>query len=406
MTAEPGAPSRPIAPQAPTRLARGTVLAAAALTIMAAAIIAPSLPAMRQVFADIPGADLLVKLALTVTSLAIAVSAPLSGMVADRLGRRPLLVSGLVLYAVSGTAGFFVSDLYVLLVTRALLGVAVGGIMTAVSATITDWFEGPRRASFLGLQQAFASLGGVVFLPLAGLLATVNWRAPFWVYAVSTVIAVFALFSLREEPRSTPAAAPAHQQSARRTAAGRVGGVYVLALVATLVFYMAPTQLPFLLGRFGSGPAVIGAVVAGSTVTSVVGALAFPPLRRRLTPTVITTISVALLGAGWLLVGMAGSVAQVVAGLLVGGVGVGFVVPNLNLRLSELARPDQRGRILSGLVAGIFLGQFLSPLVVQPLVDTTGIAGAFAWTGIAMTAGAAVAAIGAWATRAGRATGA
>ncbi|WP_410659309.1 MFS transporter [Amycolatopsis sp. lyj-112] len=376
--------------RAPTRAARGTVLAAATLTIMAAAIIAPSLPAMREVFSGTPGADLLVRLALTVTSLAIAISAPLSGIIADRVGRRPLLVASLVLYAVTGTAGFFLDDLYPLLVSRAGLGLAVGGIMTAVSTLITDWFEGPGRASFLGLQQAFASLGGVVFLPLAGILATVSWQAPFWIYSVSAVIAIAAILVLREPPRTSPAAMTGGPGGGPP---GRIIGVYVLALVATLVFYMAPTQLPFLLEGFGSGPALIGAVVAGSTLTSVAGALAFPRLRKRLSPTAITTISVALLGTGWLLVGTAGTVVQVVAGLLVGGAGVGFVVPNLNLRLAESAPPARRGRVLSGLVTGIFLGQFLSPLVVQPLVRTLGIPGTFTWSGVAMGAGAVVAAV-------------
>ncbi|MGW5700796.1 MFS transporter [Amycolatopsis japonica] len=372
---------------APTGQARGTVLAAAPLTIMAAAIIAPSLPAMREDFADTPGSGLLVRLALTVTSLAIAISAPLSGIVADRVGRRPLLLTGLGLYAVSGTAGFFVDDLYLLLITRAALGLAVGGIMTAVSTLITDWFTGGRRASFLGLQQAFASLGGVVFLPLAGLLATVSWHAPFWIYSVSAIVAVFAIVSLREPERNSPAVGEGGRLSAR------VVGVYVLAFVVTLAFYMAPTQLPFLLEGFGSGPVVVGAVVAGSTLTGVVGALAFPRLRRRLGPTAITTVSVALMGAGWLVIGTAGTVAQVVTGLLAGGLGVGFVVPNLNLLLAESADPARRGRVLSGLVTGIFLGQFLSPLVVQPLVQGIGIAEAFTWTGIALGAGAALAAL-------------
>ncbi|WP_433328277.1 MFS transporter [Spirillospora sp. CA-294931] len=377
--------------RAPSLPARGAILAAAMLTIMAPAIISPSLPAMREVFADTSGADLLVRFALTVTSLAIAVSAPVAGLVADRLGRRPLLVSSLVLYAISGTAGFFVTDLYLLLVTRALLGIAVGAIMTAVSATITDWFDGPRRASFLGLQQAFASLGGVVFLPLAGLLASVSWRAPFWIYLASAGVAALAIRALRQEPpvKRTPASGPSRPRRSGTT--GGILGMYALALVATLAFYMAPTQLPFLLSSHGGGPILTGAVIAGSTLSSAIGALAFPALRRRLRPATITTVSIALLGAGWLLVGTADAVAQIAAGLLVGGVGVGFVVPNLNLRLSELAHPHQRGRVLSGLVTGIFLGQFLSPLVVQPLVQSTGIAAAFTWTGIAMAAAAALA---------------
>ncbi|MFW6695780.1 MFS transporter [Streptomyces sp. MAR4 CNX-425] len=369
---------------------------------MSPAIISPSLPAMREVFAGVAGADLLIRFALTVTSLAIAVSAPVSGLVADRLGRRPLLVFSLVLYAISGTAGFFVTDLYLLLATRALLGVAVGGIMTAVGALITDWFDGPRRASFLGRQQAFAGLGGVVFLPLAGLLATVSWRAPFWIHIASAAVAVLAVRALRGEPRVERAAVPGRSPRPRhRMMTGGILGVYVLALVATLAFYMAPTQLPFLLRSHGSGPTVAGAVLAGSTLSSALGALAFPALRRRITTPHVTAVAVTLLGTGWVLVGTAGTVAQIAAGLLVGGLGVGLVVPNLNLRLSETAHPDQRARVLSGLVTGIFLGQFLSPLVAQPLIQATGIAAAFTWTGSAMAAGAVLAALASWPRRTG-----
>ncbi|QIS04926.1 MFS transporter [Nocardia brasiliensis] len=375
---------------APARTARATVLAAAMLTVMAPAVIAPSLPAMREVFAGVAGADVLVRLVLTITSLAIGLTAPLAGMIADRIGRKPLLVTSLALFAVAGVAGFFVDSIGVLLVTRALVGVAVGGIMTAVSATITDWFEGPKRAAFLGLQQAFASIGGVMFLPLAGLLAASNWQAPFWIYAVSLAILPFALFTLREQRRDQ-ASGVVDAGPSRSNILRPIAGLYLLAFLVTLAFYMAPTQLPFLLAELGTGPAVVGMVIAATTLSSVLGALAFSPVRVRWAPSTVTAVSVALLGFGWVLVGTAGAVAQVVAGLLVGGFGVGLAVPNLNLRLSDLAPAATRGRILSGLVTGIFLGQFVSPLIVQPLIRATGIGGAFLWTGLAMTAGAALA---------------
>jgi MFS family permease len=354
------------------------VLASAALTIMAAAIIAPSLPAMGEVY----GEGVLVRLALTITSLAIAISAPLAGLVADRIGRKPLLTASLVLYALSGTVGYFVTSLPVLLATRTLLGLAVGGVMTAVSALITDWFDGPERGRFLGFQQAFASLGGVVFLPLAGVLAGIDWRLPFWLYGIAAVIALPAAVGLKEEPRTN-----------RRSAAGgfprQAIGIYLLALIATLVFYMAPTQLPFLLRDLDASPAVIGLVVAGSTLTSVAGALVFPRLPKR----GITAASVALLGIGWLVIGYGNGIGLVTAGLLVGGFGVGLVVPNLNLQLADLAEPAQRGRVLSGLVAGIFLGQFLSPVVIAPLVQSAGIPAAFTWTGVVTTIAGAVLAL-------------
>lgn len=373
--------------ESPTRAARAAVLAAATLTIMAAAIIAPSLPAMARAHAGTPGADVLVRLALTVTSLTIAVSAPAAGLVADRLGRRPVLVTGLVLYAVAGTAALYVTDLRLLLVTRALLGVAVGGIMTTVGALIADWFDGPRRTRFLGLQQAFASIGGVVFLPLAGLLAELDHRAPSWIYLVSVAIVPFAVVAVRD-PRARAETGAAGGVRGR-TSAGALS-VYALALAATLVFFLAPTQLPFLLEDFGIGPAATGAVIAGSTVTGAVGALVFPALRRRIGGPATTAASIALLGVGWLVIGLADTTFLVVAGLLVGGAGVGFAVPNLNLRLTELAPPERRGRVLSGLVTAVFLGQFLSPLVAAPLIEVSTVAGTFAWTGITCVAGAIV----------------
>lgn len=372
------------------------MLAASMLTIMAAAIIAPSLTAMRSHFSGNPSADLLVRLALTSTALAIALTAPVSGMVADRIGRRPLLVTSLILYAVSGAAGLIVNDLSLLILTRVVLGVAVGGIMTAVSATIAEWFQGSRRASYLGLQQAFASWGGVVFLPVAGLLAAASWRAPFALYAVAVPTALLVILAFRGEPagRRAPRANGETTFSARTVP--RLVGAYTLAFVATLAFYMAPTQLPFLLADFGSGAVVVGLVIAASTFTSALAALAFPAVHRRLPPDAITAVSIALLGAGWILVGTSGTIASATAGLLVGGLGVGLVVPNLNLRLSELAQPHQRGRVLSGLVSGIFLGQFFSPLVVQPVVEARGIAIAFIWAGALMAAGAGLAAISGW----------
>lgn len=356
------------------------VLASATLTIMAAAIIAPSLPAMGEVY----GEGVLIRLALTITSLAIAVSAPLAGLIADRTGRKPLLTAGLVLYAAAGTAGYFVTSLPVLLTTRALLGLAVGGIMTAASALITDWFEGPERGRFLGFQQAAASLGGVVFLPLAGILAGIDWRLPFWLYSVAALIALAAATGLTGESRTS------RKSTQNQGFPKKAIGIYLLALTATLVFYMAPTQLPFLLRDLNASPAVIGFVVAGSTLTSVAGALLFPKLKSGR----ITAISVALLGVGWLVIGYANGVALVTAGLLIGGFGVGLVVPNLNTNLANLAEPAQRGRVLSGLVAGIFLGQFLSPLVIAPLVQTAGIAAAFTWTGVVTTVAGAALALG------------
>jgi len=371
----------------PSAAARTSILAASALTIMAAAIIAPSLPAMAAAFAGAPNAAVLVKLALTITSLAIAITAPVAGALADRIGRRPLLLASLALYAVAGVSGFFITDLGPLLASRALLGVAVGGIMTAVGTIITDWFEGARRASFLALQQASASLGGVIFLPLAGALAEISWHAPFLLYAAGLPALALVLLTLRE-PRTHSGAAASASRASKGGVAWRIAGLDVIALVVTTVFFMAPTQLPFSLRAFGASSVIVGIVIAASTATGVLGALLFPRLNGRVPSAAITAVSVLALGLGWALIGTATGLPQVIAGVLLGGVGVGLAVPDLNHRLAALAPPAHRGRILSTLVSSIFLGQFLSPVTLQPLIGAIGIPDAFIVTGAVLVAGA------------------
>ena len=117
------------------------------MTVMAGATIAPSLPEMTRAFPNNPNAETLVKLVLTIPGLFIAITAPMSGWIIDRFGRIRLLVGMLLLYAIAGTSGLYLNSLFEIIVGRAFLGIAVGGIMTTAIALIGDYFEGETRSS-------------------------------------------------------------------------------------------------------------------------------------------------------------------------------------------------------------------------------------------------------------------
>ena len=374
----PTSPAQSAAPQAalPDFLTRLTLLLLAALTIMAGATIAPALPAMQAHFADQPNAALLVKLALTIVGLAIALSAPLSGILADRFGRRPVLIGSLILYAIGGASGLIVSSLGALLAGRVILGLAVAGTMTASGALINDLFSGPARGKFLSQQAAFTSFGGAVLLPLGGILAGVGWRAPFAIYFVALLMLplVFRL------PKGVPAAA-ASSEAEGKPGWAAIGLVYALALIYMTIFYLMPAQGPFLLQFLGAKPAATGLLLGVFTLVAAITSLTYSRFSGRFDPRRVVALGFGLLAGGEIIVSQAGSIAAVVPGLIVAGLGGGLVIPNLYTWLADITPASWRGRIVAGMSSAIFLGQFLSPLILAAPADHP--AQGFVWGAIA-----------------------
>ncbi len=336
---------------------RAALLLVSSLTVMAGAIIAPALPALQAHFAEAASAGLWVRLVLTVPALLIVLSAPLAGLVADRWGRRPLLVPALILYGIAGSSGLYLDALGAILAGRALLGVAVAGIMTGATTLIADYYEGSARAQFMGWQAAFMSLGGVGFLTGGGLLAEWGWRWPFAVYLVAFLLVPLALVALPEPVR------PAARERTGEAVGGAgvrptrlLGFLYGTALSGMILFYFIPLQIPFYLEALvGAGPTASGMAIAVATLFGTATSLAYRRIRTRIGYLPILALSFGLMGVGYLLIGLADGYLSVLAGLAVGGLGMGLMFPNLNVWLAAEVPAAVRGRAVGGLTTAIFL---------------------------------------------------
>ncbi|HUF27461.1 MAG TPA: MFS transporter [Gemmatimonadaceae bacterium] len=361
-----------------------TLLAISSLTVMAGATVAPGLPAMRAHFADAPGVELSIRLVLVLPALAIVVAAPVAGYALDRWSRAPILATAICLYALGGAAAFAMDSLSAILITRAVLGVAVAFLMTGATALIADIYHGSARARFMGLQAASMAGGGVVFLLLGGVLAGASWRAPFLVY----LVAVATLPGLARVARQ---AAIARSGSATRIAGTTVPeyaprhllvALYLIAFAGMMLFYLTPTQIPFLVEqRIGAGAVLAGIALAATTLAGSLASLSFARVRTRLAPPAIFVIVFALLGSGYLVTGIASAYAAVLAGLAIAGLGIGLLMPNLTSWLTSAVPPAVRARALGGLTTAIFLGQFVSPFAAQPVLARAGLTGVFLLAG-------------------------
>ena len=154
---------------------KATLLLVSSLTIMSMITISASLPDMSREFEHIANGQDLVKLTLSFPALFIAISAIIAGLLIDKLGRLKMLGFALVFYALGGTSGYWLENIYLILAGRALLGICVGISMTIVTTLVADYYEGKSRQNFAGLQLPVMSIGGIVFITLGGILADIDW---------------------------------------------------------------------------------------------------------------------------------------------------------------------------------------------------------------------------------------
>lgn len=363
------------------------LLATHALIGLNSSPISPALPALREHFSGIPGAELWVGVFLTLPAFFIAIGAPLAGWMFDRLGRKPVLVAAVVLYGLAGSSGLLLDSLLALAASRALLGLAAGGISTGVMTVIADYFSGEQRTRMLGYQSAVGGLSSALFASMGGLLAETSWRLPFSLYLLAFLALPLTSLVLIEPPRQVAerssradravetgeAAGAAGSRNFNRSWMVPVGVIYGLAFLLNALVFVVPVHLPFFLPQIGIQAArQSGFALSVITLSYAVGASLAGALHMRLGRQLTIVAGMFLAGLGFALVGMGWRYAAVLAGLSVSGLGLGWVVPVLRSWLASLAPLDLRGRSLGVLNTFHYLGRFASPLLSQPVAGEMG----------------------------------
>ncbi len=353
-------------------LIKATLLLTSTLTVMAGAIIAPSLPAMQEHFADLEHAEYLVKLALTIPALFIALGGSVVGIFINRIGRKPLLIASTLLYACAGSAGFFLNSLWAIIFSRALLGLAVAGTMTGVMTIITDYYQGQKRASFMGAQAAAMGFGGMVFAAAGGISADFNWRFPFLIYLFSLIVLVLMAIALYEPELEKISGTK--KRTLARLPKESIGIIYALALIYMVAYYLIFVQLAFYLKEISNANAAeSGIAIAISTLAGAIASSRYGAIKQRLDFSSIIIIALVLTAIGQLIIGLGNSYQIVLCGLIVSGLGFGLIMPNFSNWLATIVPDHLRGRALGGLTTFIFLGQFISPILSQPVIKVVGL---------------------------------
>jgi MFS transporter, DHA1 family, multidrug resistance protein len=221
------------------------------IVMLGQGIIAPVLPLYA---ADFGVSLTMIGVVLSAFALArMVLNTPL-GLVADRKGRRPLLVGGPLILAVGMAGSGFAPNIGVLIVWRFVSGVGSAMYMTGAMIYLADIAGPDQRARYLGTNQAAVQLGVSIGPAIGGLISEVfGLRSPFYFVAGSaTLAALYAWFRLVE---TRPDRAPQTERNGKRgqwRLLLRSPGFLSVSLVAMAVFLTRGTARGSLVPLMGS----------------------------------------------------------------------------------------------------------------------------------------------------------
>jgi MFS transporter, SP family, arabinose:H+ symporter len=142
-------------------------------------------------------------------SLGAAAGAILAGPIADRFGRRLLLIVDAAIYAAGAILSAVTPDAAVLLIARTLIGIAIGADSAIATAYISEFAPKSRRGSLAMLQQWMITVGIliayvvalIIFSAFPGSAASVGWRLVLGLGAVPALVGLVLRTQMPESPR-------------------------------------------------------------------------------------------------------------------------------------------------------------------------------------------------------------
>jgi MFS family permease len=318
--------------------------------------------------------------AFSVTAL---IMRPWTGRLADRRGRRPLFIAGALLAALAIAAHTLAPDLAVLIGLRLVLGVAEALFFVAGFAILAD-LAPPNPAGEAVSFNSLALYLGLAFGPSMGelLLATggftLVWIGAATLAAAAAVLALTIAETGTHEPLESRPPALIH-----RGVLGPSLGLFtgVAAMAGFLAFVAIYGRDDLEMGSSGPVLLVFGLVVVGCRIV-------FAKLPDRVPPYLLAAVALALIAAGMVVAGTLTTVAGLVAGAAIMGVGVAFVTPAFFTAIVARVRPSERGAALATLSIFLDLAFGGGPVLLGFVANAANIPAAF-------LVGAVVAACGA-----------
>jgi len=347
------------------------------INVMGMTAITPAFPMIVQELRISPD---VVGLLIAVYTIPGIIFIPLAGVLADRFGRKRILVPSLMLFGIAGTACAFTRDFNLLLVLRFFHGVGAAPLFSLCLTIIGDLYPGKECATAMGYDMSVINISMAIFPTIGGAMAMLGWYYPFLLSFIAIPVGLIIFIYLKNpEPKK------------ERSLNEYLGGVFQsiknlqfvwlsLAAIAAMIVLFGThfTYFPLLTGNsFGASPLTIGLIMSSMSVAGAITSSQIGNLLKFSSEKSLLIYSFILFALALFIIPFVPNLWLLLVPTMIFGIAFGMNDPSRITLLAFLAPGKQRAAFMSITQTVVRFGQTLGPVLMGIIFVTGGINSVF-----------------------------
>ena len=349
----------------------------ALMAVMGVAVITPAFPKIVQEL-NISTQD--VGLLISVFTFPGVILTLVFGVLADRFGRKKILVPSLILFGLAGGACAFARDFNLLLILRFFQGVGAPSLFFLNFTIIGDLYSGKERTTAMGFNASVINLGSAIYPAIGGALAMLAWHYPFLLSFIAIPVGLLVLFSLKNpEPRREQHLKEYLGNVWRSIKNRQVVGLFVASTVSHLIIFGSYlTYFPLLIGdSFGASPLIIGLIMASMSLTNAFTASQLGKLAKVYSEKNLIKVAFILYPLALVIIPFVSNLWLFLIPTIIFGIANGINVPSIITLLAGSAPMKHRAAFIAVNEMVMLLGITLGPLLMGAIFGIWGMSSVF-----------------------------
>ncbi len=341
------------------------VIGVTLMAVLGSSSIGPVLPSLAQEFKIAPEQ---IGMVITAFVIPIAIGTPISGVLADRFGRKQILVPALLLFAIAGVVCALAPNFRTLLEWRFVQGIGAAPLESLALTLISDLYRGKKLTSAMAFNGSAIGISLAVYPLISGGLAMLGWRYPFLLSLVAIPIALLVLFALKlpQLPQQSDFNFQVYLQNIYQSINHRqvVGLLFAVLALFMLLFGAYFTYIPLLAGNdLGASHLTVGILQASMALSLAFVSSQLGLFAKKLSERTLIKVSFILYALALIITPSLNQVWLLLIPSLLFGAAHGMVFPATQALLGGLAPQEYRGGFMAVNATILSLGQALGPIL-------------------------------------------